>query len=379
MPRQDEGIAPLGQMRGRVHHALPGQVLAGLLERVHHRVGGCHSCGEVAVLQVTRVDARSVLLEDRLEELDPLVVAPDRCRGILAEHDRDRSIRSLLRHDRHQRGRRRDVVDEDLRLPVEPRDRVEGLQRELSEREDHQHVGLRGLELRHLRLNVRRGRVVTDARDDRLRLRAQPALEAGQQIAPVVIVLVEDGDLRFLHVLEDVAPVELTLLGVRWDVADRPRVLLVIASEGGRARGDVELRHLRVVQQLAHRKVVARSERAEHGEDLLLLNETDRVVDRATGVVTVVEIRERDLAAEHAPFVVDVFEVRVDPARDVAGDGGFAAQRNARAEMDLGGRDSGRRDRTRSGRRYGDRADDRAHKDDPRAHSHLGPSVYPTC
>src|SRR6266852_8665027 len=75
--RQDERIALLVQMYGRVHHALPGQVLSGLLERVDHRVGGRHSCGEVAVLQVARVDARPVLLEDRLEELDALVVTPE--------------------------------------------------------------------------------------------------------------------------------------------------------------------------------------------------------------------------------------------------------------------------------------------------------------
>ena len=214
-----------------------------------------------------------------------------------------------------------------------------------------------------------------DAGDDRLGARAEPPFQAREQISSVVVVLVEDGDLRLLDVLDDVAPVELTLLGVRWDVTDRPRVLLVVAPEGGRAGRDVELRHLRVVQQLPHREVVARPERAEYREDLFLLNESDRVVDRAARVVAVVEVRECELASEHAALVVDVLEVRVDPARHVARDRCLAAQRNTRAEVDLGSRHAGSGDGPRAGRRRGHRGDDRARKDDPSAHSHLGPSV----
>ena len=125
--RQHEGVVLLVQVRGRAHHPVPRQVAAGLLERVDEGVGGRHAGGVVAVEQVTRPDVGAVLLEDRLEEPDAPVALPDRRRRVLAEHDRDRAVRGVLRDDRHQRRRRRDIVDEDLRLPAEARDGVERL------------------------------------------------------------------------------------------------------------------------------------------------------------------------------------------------------------------------------------------------------------
>src|SRR2546430_15602324 len=74
--RQDEGIPFLVEMYGHVHQGLARDVLAGLLQRVDHRVRGRHSRSEVPVPQVPRGDAGSVFPEDRLEEFDALVVTP---------------------------------------------------------------------------------------------------------------------------------------------------------------------------------------------------------------------------------------------------------------------------------------------------------------
>src|SRR5262249_33602673 len=106
------------------------------------------------------------------------------------------------------------------------------------------------------------------------------------------------------------------------------------------------VRHFGLVQQLPYGEVVARAERGEHREHLLLLDEPDRVVHRAARVVAVVEVDELELAPEDAALRVDVVEVRIDPARDVAGDRRFAAQRDARADLDLGRADAGRGQRS---------------------------------
>ena len=88
-----------------------------------------------------------------------------------------------------------------MRLPAQARHGVERLQGELPEREDHEDVRLARLQLRHLWLHVGRRRVVADARDEGLRPRPEPASQPGEEIAPVVVVLVEHGDLRLLDVL----------------------------------------------------------------------------------------------------------------------------------------------------------------------------------
>src|SRR4051812_26967523 len=92
-PRQDERVAPLRQVGRGTHEAVTGEILPRLLQHVDEGVRRRHACGVVAVLQVTRADVTAVLLEDRLEEANPLVSAPDRRGGILAEDDRDGTIR----------------------------------------------------------------------------------------------------------------------------------------------------------------------------------------------------------------------------------------------------------------------------------------------
>src|SRR5437764_400993 len=123
------------------------------------------------------------------------------------------------------------------------------------------------------------------------------------------------------------------------------------------------------VEELPDREVVVRAKRVEHCEDLLLLHEPDRVVDRTAGVVPVVEIREIDLAAEYAALRVHVLEVRVGATRDVPGGSGLAAQRDARAEPDLVRIDAGRRRRTRTRRRGTDGRDCGGQEEDPHAHA----------
>ena len=73
-----------------------------------------------------------------------------------------------------------------------------------------------------------------------------------------------------------------------------------------------------------------------------MLNAADGVLDRAAGVVRIVEVLVGDLPPEDAAVVVDVLEVVLGAAGDVAGRGGLAAQRHAPAELDFRGGDAGR-------------------------------------
>src|SRR4051812_35520303 len=260
-------------------------------------------------------------------------------------------------------------------MPVEAGDRVERLQRELAECEDHEDVRLRGLQAGDLALDVRARRVVADLRGNRARLLPEPLLEPREQVASVLVVLVEDGDPRPLHAREDVVAVDPSLLRVRRDVADRPRVLLVVAAERGRAGGDEELRDVVVVQEVPDREIVRGAERVEHPEDLVLLDEPDRVLHRPGRVVGVVEVLVGDLSPEHAAVVVDVLEVVVRAAGDVPGGGRLAAQRNAAAELDRVGADARRREWARACGSGDDGRSDGADDETP-PHAHNYDRVY---
>ena len=182
--------------------------------------------------------------------------------------------------ERHDRRRRRDVVHVDLRLPAQLVRVDERLDRELAEREDHERVRAARPQLRDLRLHVRGGRVVADRlHDQRARLRAEPAPEPAQQILPVVVALVEHGDLRLLRVRrQDLLRVERALFRVRREVADRPRVLRVVAAERRRARGREHLRHAGGVDEVADREVAVRADDGEEREDVVLLDQLAHVL-----------------------------------------------------------------------------------------------------
>ena len=323
-------------MGDRLHHPGASQVLAGVPERVHQRVRRGHA---VDVVDIGQSLAAVVLLQDRPEERHRLVLLPLRVERVLEEGDRDRALRLQLAArqagDRHRVRRARDRVDEDERAPSEhPRRRV-GLDRELRRREHHQRVDALRLQPRDLRLDVGVGDVVALLRDDQLRPLAERVLEAGDELLPVVVVLVEDPDPGIRPRLRDVVAVDRSLAPVPWLEADRPRILLVVASPGAPAARDQELRDLQLVQVRADREVLLRTERVVDREDLVVLDEVAGLLDRLRRIVGVVVVLVLDAPAEDAAVVVDVLEVGVGPLRDRRVGGGRTAERRRPADQDL--------------------------------------------
>src|SRR5205807_7466327 len=116
--------------------------------------------------------------------------------------------------------------------------------------------------------------------------------------------------------------------------ADRPRVLLVVASPRRGAGGDEELRHLRLVQVVPNRGLRLGAEAANEREDLVLLYQLARELDGVRGVVAVVEDLEADLAPVDAALAVLAL-AGIDPAEvcgHPAGDRRVRRRRTAERE-----------------------------------------------
>src|ERR1700720_3306128 len=80
---------------------------------------------------------------------------------------------------------------------------------------------------------------------------AEPGLEAGDIVAPGVVILIEHGDLRVGLRLQEIVAVDRALGLVVRLPAHAPGKLLVVAPEC-RAGGLEELRHLLLVEVFAH-------------------------------------------------------------------------------------------------------------------------------
>ena len=334
-------------------------------QRVDEREGRGHPVDVVDVLQAL---AAVVLLQDRPEQVDGLVLRPARIARILQEDDRDRALgggpAARQRRDRHHVGGARDRVHDDERLPAELPGRRVGLDRELRRREHHQDVRLLRLQPRDLRTDVVVRDVVALLRDDLLLLGAEPVLEPARQLLAVVVVLEEDADLRLRPRPSQVAAVDRALREVARLVADRPRVLLVVLAPRARAARDEQVRHLQLVQVGADGEVRLRPERVVDREHLLVLDEVARLLDRLRRVVRVVDVVVLDLPAVDAAVSVHVLEVGVGALRHRGVCGGGPGQRRRAADQDLLRRHAGRR-RPAGRRRRDDRERTEQREDDP--------------
>ena len=214
-------------------------------------------------------------------------------------------------------------------------------------------------------LDVGRGRVIAGSLGELRLLHAEASREPGEQVVPVLVVLVEDGDprarLRLQHVAREYDPLGL----VARDVADRPRIAPVVAPPRRRAARDEKLRHLRLVEKVARRQVGRGAEGVEDREDVVLLNQLADGLDRPRRVVAVVEHLVVDLPPVHAAARVGVGEVGSSAPRDGAGGGRLAGERRRPADQDRAGADAriGSRARQRDRRaEKPDHGEDAAHR-----------------
>ena len=110
----------------------------------------------------------------------------------------------------------------------------------------------------------------------------------------------------------------------------------MVAPEATKSCGTFNL-----VQVLADGDVVLRPERVEDREDLVLLDELPRDLDRLRRVVGVVEDLVLDPALADAAGGVDEVEVRLRAARDRRVGGGRAGERRCPSDEDRRRRDAG--------------------------------------
>jgi hypothetical protein len=77
----------------------------------------------------------------------------------------------------------------------------------------------------------------------------------------------------------------------------------------GRPRGDEDLRHLPLIEVFLHRRAGGGAQRAEDGEDLLVLDKAARLLDRLGRAVAVVERDQGDLPAVDAALFVQHLDI----------------------------------------------------------------------
>jgi hypothetical protein len=165
------------------------------------------------------------------------------------------------------------------------------------------------------------------------------AFEARQAGAAEGVVLVEDRDLLDLEVFGEVLDPGLGFRVVAG--ADVDDVLeLGVAQEHGAGEGADE-RHLGGGGDGLRRGCSRRSDRADQGKDLVLLDQLLSRRDRLVRLVAVIDANQVELAAVHAALLVRFLESRADAgAHALAERGGRTFEHGRLAEDDALGGDS---------------------------------------
>ncbi len=206
---------------------------------------------------------------------------------------------------------------------------------ELRQCEVEEDVRAARLQLDDVGLDRRLGRLVAALRDDHRRLVAEPVLQALEIVLAVVVVLVEDGDLRVRLFLQEILRIDARLGLVARLPADGPReVLRVVEFRGA---GDHEqLRHLLLGQIPLDRRVDGGTGRSEHRQHLVAFDQLADLLDGLGRAARVIVGDEIDLAAVDAALGIDLLEVGDHRLGNIAGRGIRAAVRAHVADLDFG-------------------------------------------
>ena len=126
------------------------------------------------------------------------------------------------------------------------------------------------------------GRLVTGFCNDHALLITQPVLHTLEVVLAVVVVLIEDRDFGVGIVLQDVSGVNFALCLVVRLQAHGPWEVFRIAPFVS-ARVDEQMRNLLLVHVFVNRTVWRCSERGRQEQDLFLLNQFTRLLNRLGG------------------------------------------------------------------------------------------------
>ena len=219
------------------------------------------------------------------------------------------------------------------RLPAEFGDAPDRHGREFRRGELDEDVGARGLELGELRIDGGIRDLVCGLGHDR-HLAGEAVLQALQIFLAHPVVLIEDGDLAAGMGLQQILRKNLGFSGVARQKAHGPRKLARLVP-GRRARQGEKLRHLLRVQIGLDRGVGVGADGRHRQENLVLLDELARHLQRLVGIVGVVIDDEIELAAVDAALGVDLVRIGRHDLGDDAVGGGRTGQGGGDANADF--------------------------------------------
>ena len=152
-------------------------------------------------VHLTSIGGRVVLVDPVAPLCDFRIVGIGGIGDILEEAAGDQLLVTLQVGILQNGGRRiRRVRHEDRRLPAQFVDCLEGLRHKLAGRGEVDDVDARGLDLNELGTDGRFGALIGFGGDQHCRFLVTEAIfQAGEKIAPIVVVLVQDADLRRCH------------------------------------------------------------------------------------------------------------------------------------------------------------------------------------
>ena len=319
-----------------IDDALARGIRAGGLERLDEGVGVGHPV-DVVVRQLALTLA--VLGPHVLPQLGPLVVRLFGRREVVGgvgtvEHGRvlDRAFGELRQQLAHELGVPADGRVEPVGVVVEAlgRELAEGGVGRHGESDDEVRPG--GLQVGHLRHDVGIARGVALDRDD---LVVDESPDSGLTVAAHVVVLDEHAHAGVRVVLLDPLGRDLRLDLIVGLPAERPGTVFGLVAPLQGARGDEEIGHLLVVEEVDDGAVRRGPDATDHREDLVL---EDELVDDRAGVgriVGVVPVEVVDLPTVDAAVGVDVVEVRGRSDGDLAVAGcGHAGEGEVPADLD---------------------------------------------
>ncbi len=302
-PGQQQRQLQAFQARRLLEDVRARELVAALLENLDRRL---RDRDADLVLRIVEIALGIVLLHEVAVPLDPVVAGELRVGRVLQIGRGDDADRLVETGRRQHRRDRRGIVHQELgRVPVDVEGLADRLRRDLVGRGAEEHIGAGARQRHDLRINRGIADLVGDLLHDQLAaVGAEPLLEAVEEVLAVIVVLIKHADLGVPDVLDDVFPVDHAFGEIGRVPAHGPRIFLGMAPLRRTGRQQ-DVRDLLGIHVFHDRGIRRRAHGADDGDDLVVLDELARLLDRLGRLVAVVERDQLDLAPVHPALLVD--------------------------------------------------------------------------